>query len=167
MSTVTTRFTVHPIAPAVLAGLRRTDDAGRPPVPVRGTTGGEPLRCCLRRAEPGADLLLLAYAPLRRWAAETGADPGPYDELGPVYVHARAADCPGAEPGYPAAMHRGDRVLRAYDRDGRILRGVLVEPEPAVAEEALDAMFSDPLVAVVHVRAVAFGCFQHEVRRAD
>ncbi|MFE9425238.1 DUF1203 domain-containing protein [Kitasatospora sp. NPDC006697] len=169
MTTTTTEtvtdFDARPIDPAVLAELRLADDAGRAPEAQHHAEGGAPLRCCLRRAEPGADLLLLSYAPLRRWAAETGADPGPYEELGPVFVHARAEDCPGAEPGYPVAMHRGDRVLRAYDRDGRILRGVPVQPDAELHREVLCALFSDPEVALVHVRAVEFGCFFHEVRR--
>ncbi|WP_035846834.1 DUF1203 domain-containing protein [Kitasatospora azatica] len=159
-------YTVNPIAPAVLAELRRLDDAGDVPVRVHTVEGGAPLRCCLRRADPGADLLLLSYAPLRRWADEVGAHPGPYDELGPIFIHACPQDCPGAGPEYPTAMHQGDRVFRAYDHNGHILRGVVVEPDPALADEVLTAMLSDPQVAVVHLRAVEFGCFQHEVRRA-
>ncbi|MGC0312548.1 DUF1203 domain-containing protein [Kitasatospora acidiphila] len=166
-TTTITAYTVLPIAPVVLAELRRLDDADNVPVRVHDTDGGSPLRCCLRGAEPGAHLLLLSYAPLRRWADETGAHPGPYDEVGPVFVHACPADCPGpTSSGYPAAMHRGDRVFRAYDRNGHILRGVHVEPGPGLADEVLTAMFSDPEVAVVHVRALGHGCFQHEVRRA-
>jgi hypothetical protein len=30
----------------------------------------------------------------------------------------------------------------------------------------LDALFEDPEVALIHVRAVEFGCFMFEVRRA-
>ncbi len=157
-----TAFQVLPIAPEVLAELRRLDDAGRPPVLSVDETGGAPLRCCLGRARPGDRIALLSYAPLRRWAAETGADPGPYDEVGPVFVH--ADPCGGAGPGYPVAMHRSERVLRAYDSRGHILDGVRVEPDRA--ERALAELFDDPAVALVHVRAVGFGCFQHEVRRA-
>ncbi|GAA4862479.1 DUF1203 domain-containing protein [Kitasatospora terrestris] len=157
-----TALDVRPIAPAVLTALRTADDAGRPPVHSVDTAGGAPLRCCLDRARPGDRIALLGYAPLRRWAAETGADPGPYDELGPVFVH--ADPCPGPAGGWPGAMHGGPRVLRAYDAAGRILRGVPGEPDelPALAAELL----ADPDVAVVHVRALAFGCFMHEVRRA-
>jgi hypothetical protein len=166
-TTTTTAYAVHPIAPVVLAELRRVDDAGNAPVRVHDGEGGSPLRCCLRRAEPGADLLLLSYAPLRRWADVTGARPGPYDEVGPVFVHAGAEDCPGpAGTDYPAPLHTGHRVLRAYDGNGHILRGVHVQPEPGLAHEAFTAMLSDPEVAMVHIRALEFGCFLHEVRRA-
>ncbi|MEU6232558.1 DUF1203 domain-containing protein [Kitasatospora sp. NPDC047058] len=152
---------VRPVDPAVHRTLLVRDDAGRPPVRSVDETGGAPLRCCLTRALPGDRIALAGYAPLRRWAAETGADPGPYDEVGPVFLH--DGPCPGTGPGWPAGFHDGERVLRAYDRRGHILGGVPVTPETAEATAA--ALFADPEVAVVHVRALRFGCFLHEVRR--
>ncbi|MFC5665314.1 DUF1203 domain-containing protein [Kitasatospora misakiensis] len=153
---------VRAVDPAVHRALLVRDDAGRPPVRSVDETGGAPLRCCLTRARAGERIALLSYAPLRRWAAETGAEPGPYDELGPVFVHDGPCEGP-AGPGWPAGFHRGERVLRAYDRRGHILGGVLVGPDAAEAGAA--ALLADPEVAVVHVRAVDFGCFMHEVRR--
>lgn len=84
-------YTAHAIPPATLEELRAADDAGRAPVPTTDDEGGAPLRCCLRHSRPGELIALVSYAPLRRWAAATGADPGPYDEQGPVFVHARSA----------------------------------------------------------------------------
>ena len=37
----------------------------------------------------------------------------------------------------------------------------------AAAEQALAELFEDPDVAFVHARAVEFGCFTFEVRRAQ
>ncbi|MGW0900758.1 DUF1203 domain-containing protein, partial [Streptomyces goshikiensis] len=37
----------------------------------------------------------------------------------------------------------------------------------AQIEEALTEAFADPAVALVHLRAVEFGCFLFEVRRAS
>lgn len=60
-------------------------------------------------------------------------------------------------------------MLRAYSADGRILGGRLTEPEEVSdarsAAEVLAGMFADPDVALVHVRAVEFGCFTFEIRR--
>ncbi|WP_328621488.1 DUF1203 domain-containing protein [Streptomyces sp. NBC_00354] len=159
---------VRPLAPAVLAGLRVRDDAGRPCLPYEDPEGGAPLRCCLRRSHPGELIALVAYAPLRRWAAETGADPGAYDEQGPVFIH--AADCggPAGAPGYPFASPGALRTARRYDAGGRILGGralSLGEEPDAVLEEALAEAFADPEVALVHVRATEFGCFLFEARR--
>ncbi|MFI9329729.1 DUF1203 domain-containing protein [Kitasatospora sp. NPDC052868] len=161
MTTTAPALTVRPIDPAVHATLLVRDDAGRPPVRSVDHEGGAPLRCCLSRALPGDRIALVGYAPLRRWAAETGVDPGPYDELGPVFLH--DGPCPGAGSDWPTAFHGGERVLRAYDRRGHVLGGVTVTPETAEAGAA--ALLADPEVAVVHVRALHFGCFMHEVRR--
>ncbi|NGO48092.1 DUF1203 domain-containing protein [Streptomyces ureilyticus] len=151
----------RPIEPAALKELRSTDDAGRPPSPYADPEGGAPVRCCLRRSEPGERIALVSYAPLRRWAAETGADPGAYDEQGPVFIHAE--ECGGPEPdGYP--FTGAHRVLRRYSAEGRILGGRLVGPAESF-DEAFAEAFTDPAVVLVHIRAVEYGCFLYEVRR--
>jgi hypothetical protein len=156
-------YAVRPIGPLILKRLRSADAAGRELVPETDTEGGSPLRCCLRHSTPGERVALVSYAPLRRWAAETGADPGAYDEQGPVFIHAEAEACagPAVGEGYPFAEAR--KVLRRYDREGRIVGGRLVE---VVDDKAFEEAFGDPGVAVVHVRAVEYGCFLYEVRRA-
>ncbi|NEB07762.1 DUF1203 domain-containing protein [Streptomyces coelicoflavus] len=154
-------YTAHPVPRAALEELRAADDAGRVPAPVTDDEGGAPLRCCLRRSRAGERVALVSYAPLRRWAAETGADPGAYDEQGPVFIHAE--QCAGPD-GDDLAFTNAHRTVRRYSADGRILGGRLVgsgdDFAPAL-QEALD----DPAVAFVHVRAVEYGCFLYEVRR--
>ena len=155
-----TTYTARPIAPSVLRELRTADDAGRPLSPFTDEEGGAPLRCCLRRSGPGERIALVSYAPLRRWAAGTGADPGAYDEQGPVFIHAE--ECAGPDgDGRPFA--NAHRIVRRYSADGHILGGQLVD---APDDEALRNAFDDPAVALVHVRAVEYGCFLYEVRRA-
>ncbi|MEU6431409.1 DUF1203 domain-containing protein [Microbispora sp. NPDC046973] len=164
-------FEIRAIAPDVLDQLRKTDDAGRRPRLIVDEEGGSPLRCCLRRSRPGEAVLLAAYAPLRRWALETGADPGAYEEVGPVFVHEEPCEGPSSTtgPGYPAAMGGARRIFRTYRADGSILNGHLVEAhqsaDPVAASILLDTLFEDPETAVIHVRAVEFGCFMFEVRR--
>ncbi|GGN54940.1 hypothetical protein GCM10011579_014550 [Streptomyces albiflavescens] len=157
-----TEYIAHPIEQAVLKQLRDLDDAGRPAAALTDEEGGAPLRCCLRRSEPGERIALVSYAPLRRWAAETGAEPGAYDEQGPVFIH--ADDCAGPDPdGHP--FTNAHRTVRRYSVDGRILGGRLVQP-PDSFDDAFTEAFADPAVALVHVRAVEYGCFLYEVRRA-
>ncbi|MFD9467305.1 DUF1203 domain-containing protein [Streptomyces sp. NPDC060027] len=156
-----TTYTAHPIGPAALKELRDGDDAGRPLTPLTDEEGGAPLRCCLRRSEPGERIALVSYAPLRRWAARTGAEPGPYDEQGPVFIHADACAGPAGDELPFANAHR---TVRRYSAEGHILGGLLVSA-PDAFDEAFTAAFTDPEVALVHVRAVEYGCFLYEVRR--
>lgn len=154
-------YTARPIPPAALKELRTADDAGRVPAPFTDDEGGAPLRCCLCRSRPGETIVLVSYAPLRRWAAATGADPGAYDEQGPVFVHAE--ECAGPETD-GLAFTNSHRVLRRYGADGRIQGGRLIG-DPGAFAYALREAFDDPSVAFVHVRAVEYGCFLYEVRR--
>lgn len=161
--TVTAACPVRAIDPAVVADLRVVDDAGHSPRELVDDSGGSPLRCCLRLSRPGERVLLASYAPLRRWAAATGADPGPYDEVGPVYLHANRCAGP-VDEGYPDAMRDWPRMFRAYDRNGHILGGRLKENGQA-PEPLLDELFRDPAVAVVHARALEHGCFTFAIER--
>jgi hypothetical protein len=173
---ITTGIQVRAIGPAVLSQLRERDDAGREPRLLTDDEGGSPLRCCLRRSRPGESIALVSYAPLRRWARQTGADPGPYEELGPVFIHQAPCEGLAAGDGH-VPMMEAHRVLRAYSAAGSILGGTLFEPAdtpdadaPVQAAQAAQAAVSlalaDPQVAFVHVRAVEFGCFLFEVHRS-
>jgi hypothetical protein len=128
-----------------------------------------PLRCCLRGARPGEEIALVSYAPLRRWAASAGADPGPYDELGPVFIHPAPCEGPAGD-GFPPDLLGSARVFRAYGIGGSILFGRLAAPDETADAQAaarlLDELFADPRVAVAHARAVEFGCFTFEIGRA-
>ncbi|MFJ4472273.1 DUF1203 domain-containing protein [Streptomyces sp. NPDC089424] len=155
-----TTYSARAIDEPVLKELRATDDAGRETTFVTDEEGGAPLRCCLRRSAPGELIALVSYAPLRRWAAATGADPGAYDEQGPVFIH--AGECGGPRGDGDLPFTNAHRTLRRYSAAGRILGGRLVEDD---FEAALTHAFDDPEVALVHVRAVEYGCFLYEVRR--
>jgi hypothetical protein len=160
---------IRAIAPDVLGELRQRDDSGAAPWLLVDEEGGSPLRCCLRPISPGERVALVSYAPLRRWARETGADPGPYEETGSVFIH--AGPCAGpAGPGYPEPLAGAHRVFRSYSADGRILAGRLFgageASDASSAETVLAEIFADPAVALVHIRAIEFGCFLFEARRS-
>ena len=150
MTTTTLTYAVHALPAAILDEVRSTGlDASGSPAEHVVATGGEPLRCCLRDAEPGEALLLFGYSP--------PAPRGPYREVGPVFAHAeRCAGFVGT--GYPSDWRRRPQVLRAYDRRGWIHPATTVhdgsDPESAIAE-ALAA----PGVVEVHSRNIAHGCY--------
>jgi hypothetical protein len=171
----TTTYTPLPIPPTTLKELRARDDSGRPLRPYTAREDGvplpclgSPLRCCLRAIEAGERVALVSYAPLRRWAAETGADPGAYDEAGPVFIHADNCEGPAGSSGYPFTRPGALRTVRRYNADGHIIGGrffkIPADPD-AGFDAALAEEFADPEVALVHVRALEYGCFHFEVRR--
>ncbi|MFJ3832363.1 DUF1203 domain-containing protein [Streptomyces sp. NPDC090046] len=165
---MTSAYRARPIEEAALKELRVQDDAGRGCVPYTDGEGGAPLRCCLRTSEAGERIALVSYAPLRRWAARTGADPGAYDEQGPVFIHAEECAGPTGGGGHPFARAGVQRTARRYDARGHILGGRVLdlgEDPDGVIEQALAEAFADPAVALVHLRFAEFGCFQFEVRR--
>ncbi|MHC3816692.1 DUF1203 domain-containing protein [Streptomyces sp. DT9] len=166
-----TSYEARAIDEAALKELRETDDAGRPCVPYAATDTGSPLRCCLRGNQAGERIALVSYAPLRRWAAAAWAKPGAYDEQGPVFIHAEECGGPAAgRTGYPFSRAGALRTVRRYDGDGHIVGGRLLQipaDEERGFDEAFAEAFADPEVALVHVRAVEYGCWHFEVRRPD
>ncbi|MGH3455430.1 MAG: DUF1203 domain-containing protein [Nocardioidaceae bacterium] len=159
-----TGLRIEPIPPETLRRLRKQghDDHGHPWQRRVDDIGGAPLRCCLRDSRPGEEIVLISYAPVR---AARATDPGPYDETGPVFVH--AGECGGyVDDGrYPAGWVARPQSLRAYDADGRIAGGVQLEPgddRDAAARELL----ADPGVDFLHSRNIVHGCYMLEIRRA-
>lgn len=148
------QFTVHAVAAAVLAEVRSTDrDVSGNAVVRRTASGGEPLRCCLRDATAGEDIILFGYEPV--------LPPSPYREVGAVFAH--AADCggPATTDEYPPAWRGRRQVLRAYDQRGWIRAAVVHDgsrPEATIAD-----LLSDPRVVQIHSRNVAYGCYMFTV----
>lgn len=151
-----TTFVYSPVPADDLSRIRAAgvDDHGNALV-TRSAGGGEPLRCCLRLAPSGDEIVLISYQP--------SAQGGPYAEIGPVFVH--ADDCGGPVSGdFPADYLERKAVLRPYDADGQMLDGVLVEPGEATSW--LAKLFDDPQVALVHHRNVIAGCWNFTVTRS-
>lgn len=134
------------------------DDHGNPFTGTVDEAGGAPLRCCLRDSRPGERIALIAYGPLGR--------PGPYDEVGPVFVHAE--ECAGyAEPHrYPEAFRSRAQVFRTYRADGSISGGRLVQPDDD-QDQAAAELLADPDVTVVHSRNIVYGCYMFAMTRAS
>ena len=156
-TTTTTAFQVRALPAEVLDAVRssRVDVSGHP-IEHLVAAGGEPLRCCLRNAEPGEQTILFGYEP--------PIPASPYREIGPVFAHAQRCAGPARIDGYPAGWRGKPQVLRAYDRRGWIHPATRVhdgtDPEAVIAE-----ILADPDVAQIHSRNVAYGCFMFTVVR--
>ncbi|SHN48052.1 DUF1203 domain-containing protein [Cryptosporangium aurantiacum] len=152
----TTTYRIDAIAPQTLDAARAgSPDAGGTPPERRTADGGEPLRCCLRDASPGEELILFGYRP--------PLPEGPYREYGPVFAH--ATPCGGAVDGrYPEGWLGRPQVYRAYDAEGRIHPATRVH-DGSAPDAVLDEMLADPSVIGIHSRNVAYGCFMFTVTR--
>jgi hypothetical protein len=152
------RLVFEPIPSATLQQIRAAgeDEAGNQLTVQVDAEGASPLRCCLRESASGERVLLIAYTP-------PGAR-GAYAERGPVFIHAEP--CGGyLTPGrYPPALSYRQQVVRAYDRDGRIADGVLVN-DGEHAMTVIRELLARSGVALVHLRNVGYGCYNFAVRR--
>ncbi|NBM16166.1 DUF1203 domain-containing protein [Streptomyces sp. GC420] len=157
-TTSTIAFRVHALPAGVLEGVRaRGVDAFGSRAEHITAEGGEPLRCCLRNAGPGEDLLLFGYQP--------PLPASPYREVGAVLAHAGPCAGPGEVSTYPPDWRGRPQVLRAYDARGWIHDATAVhdgqDPEAAIAE-----VLAERGVMQVHSRNVAWGCYMFTITRA-
>jgi hypothetical protein len=155
---ITTRLLVRAIDPARLDTVRATgaDGHGNTLRPFAAAGQGEPLRCCLRYAEPGERITLISYAPFDH--------PSVWTEVGPVYIHAE--QCGGYQPtGHlPERLATGPRVLRTYRADDTMnYDHNTVITDDTDLEPIIERLLSEPDVATVHVRTLAPQCFLYAV----
>jgi hypothetical protein len=147
----------EPIPPAQLQQIRAAglDEAGNRLTVRTDAAGGSPLRCCLRESAPGERVLLIAYTP--------PGTRGAYAERGPVFVHAEPCGGYLTPDRYPPALSHRQQVVRAYDTEGRIADGVLVDDgDHAVA--VIGELLGRAGVTLVHLRNVGYGCYNFAVR---
>jgi len=154
----TNSLRVRAIDPARLDVVRTTgaDGHGNQLRPFAATGQGEPLRCCLRYAEPGEQITLISYAPFEH--------PSVWTEVGPVYIH--AARCEGFTPTgrLPEQLATGPRVLRTYRADDTMnYEHNTVVIDEADLEPIIERLLGKPDVTTVHVRTLAPQCFLYAV----
>ncbi len=152
---------VQAINPARLDVVRSngSDGHGNRLRPFAAAGQDEPLRCCLRNADPGDQITLISYAPFNHASVWT--------EVGPVYVHADR--CSGYEPGgrlLPEQLATGPRVLRTYRADDSMnYDHNTVVTGPVDLEPVVQQLLREPDVVTVHVRTLAPQCFLYAVTR--
>ncbi|MBO1767307.1 DUF1203 domain-containing protein [Allobranchiibius sp. GilTou38] len=132
------------------------DGHGNQVAPFAATGQGEPLRCCLRYAEPGEHIALVSYAPFDH--------PSVWTEVGPVYIH--AASCGGYPTSgrLPAQLSTGPRLLRTYRADDTMnYEHNTVVPDQVALEPIIRRLLSHADVATVHVRNLDSQCFMYAV----
>jgi hypothetical protein len=127
--------------------------------PFAATGKGEPLRCCLRYAQPGEPITLISYAPFDH--------PSVWTEVGPVYIHAARCEGYASTARLPEQLATGPRVLRTYRADNTMNydHNTVVADETDL-EPIIERLLCEPDVATVHVRTLAPQCFLYAVTAA-
>ncbi len=117
---------------------------------------GYPCRVSLQDAAVGETLLLLPFP-----HHETAS---PYRASGPIFVRQNAAQAHPAVGEVPDSVRRRRLSVRAYEASGDLADSRVTDG--ADLEAAIDALFSDPRVAFLHLHHAGHGCYSCRVDRA-
>ena len=148
-------YRIVPLPTEVAAAARRGLASGAPDYALltADSPSGYPCRHCLQWAQPGEQLILFPFA---------AVDSGPYQERGPIFVHAEPCTRYAETERYPEEVRNG-RVIRAYDaRDFMIDARVLNGEGP---EHVIEELLANPDAAFLHVRSATRGCYTMGVER--
>lgn len=146
-----TTLKLHTVDTAAVEHARTTGrDTSGNPVMTATAEGGEPLRCCLRDATAGEQVILFGYRP--------ALPPSPYVETGAVFAHAERCAGPRSTTDYPTDWRGRPQVVRAYDERGWIHPASTVH-DGSDPEAVLVEVLAQPGVVEAHSRNVAYGCF--------
>jgi hypothetical protein len=154
-------FRIEGLAPDAFQPLFALDDEALAARGARRDTAdhkpGFPCRVSLEDAEPGEEVLLLAW--------EHHPTSSPYRASGPIYVRKSAtkawAGAPGSVP--PMLRHRLLSV-RAYDPEGVMVGADVCDGTDL--EGTISKLFEDPSASYLHVHNAKPGCFNCRVDRA-
>ena len=148
-------YQIVPLPTEVADAARRGLTAGAPDhaLVTADSPSGYPCRHCLQWAAPGEQLILFPFA---------SVDSGPYQERGPIFVHAAPCTRYRASERYPEAFRNG-RVIRAYDHRKFMIDARMVNGEGP--EQVIEELLANPAVAFLHVRSAVRGCYTMGVER--
>ena len=153
-------FRITGLPAALFADLRGLDDQALAARGVRRVIAdsfpGYPCRITLEDAEPGESLLLLNWAHLE---GDT-----PYRGNGPIFIRENALAHFDAVDVVPLQQSRRTLSVRAYDADGFMRHGRVVQGDALEAQ--IGELFDDTEVAYLHLHNAGRGCYAARVDRA-
>ena len=121
--------------------------------------GYGPCRSCLKQFLPDETKILFSYSP--------NAVNHPYNETGPIYIHAETCEPYQDSNAFPPEIENGrikfPLAFRAYDEKGVMINAVLQNGE--TASETIKTLFENVKVAFAHFRNAQFGCFIAHIAR--
>ncbi len=117
---------------------------------------GFPCRVTLEDAEPGEDLILVGYEHL--------PVDSPYRASYAIFVREGATEAAEYRDEVPLQLSRRLLALRAFDRDGMLLKGDVIEGSELAGR--IEPWLADPAVAYLHAYNARPGCFAARIDRA-
>ena len=148
-------YRIVPLPTAVADAARRAVSAGATDhaLVTADSPSGYPCRHCLQWAKTGEQMILFPFASIAR---------GPYQERGPIFVHAEPCTRYAETASYPETFRNG-RVVRAYDARNFMIDARVVNGEGP--EQVIEELLANADAAFLHVRSVTRGCYTMGVER--
>lgn len=116
---------------------------------------GFPCRVSLEEARDGEQLILINHV---SHDADT-----PFRASHAIYVRQGAGEAPLYEDALPPMLDSRRISLRAFDEEGMLVDGAVVEP--GSGDAAVRALFGRAEVAEIHAHTSAYGCFLARIER--
>ena len=115
-----------------------------------------PCRVSLEDAEPGEEVILLAY--------HHHKTSSPYQSSGPIFVKKNAATARLAVNEIPKLLNHRYLSIREYDKMGMMKASLVTEGHKL--KEVLTEIFNNAEIDYVHIHNAKPGCYMCEVVRA-
>ncbi len=158
------KFKVLPIKTEVARTIRETmiDQEGHQlSDSIANENGYGPCRSCLKQFVAGERRIVFSYSP--------NAVDHPYNETGPIYIHADECEPYRKQNVFPTEIENGrikfPLVFRVYNEKGVMIDAVL--QSDMSASRTIESIFENGKVAFAHVRNAQVGCFVAHVDRAE
>ncbi len=158
------KFKVLPIKTEITQAIRETmiDQEGHQlSVSIANENGYGPCRSCLKQFAAGERRIVFSYSP--------NAVDHPYNETGPIFIHAEACEPYRETDSFPPEVENGrikfPLVFRAYNEKGVMIDAVL--QNGMSASGTIESIFENGNVAFAHVRNAQAGCFVAHVDRSE
>ncbi len=153
-------YKVIPISTSIAQHMRvhMLDDYGNElSIRTAAYPNAYPCRHCLGYAKQHSGIVLFAYTPFKT--------PGPYSEVGPVFVCSDECQSYADINHLPPVVTHNHVGLRTYNQHHELLylHSGLVQGKDA--QNALEKVFREPEVAYAHFRTAQYGCFLCAVER--
>lgn len=123
---------------------------------IADATPGYPCRQCLRDAEIGEALVLVAHDPF--------TIDSPYRSRSPVFLHEQSCRPPADMTTLPDQLTGRQLSVRAFDRDAMMIDADVIAGTDLDA--TLRRFFDDDLTTEVHVHNATRGCWATSVSRS-